>query len=745
MRFWNAKLGMGVSLFTIFTFLGSSLPLYAALEETEETKTLEEVTVAAAKPEEEGPFLPDVQGTKIYAGKKTSVVDLDKLPTITNNNYRQALVKVPGLLLSEESTPLVSIGYRGLNPDRTQFMQVLKDGIPIVADLFGYPEAYYTPLLQTVDHIDFIRGGSGLLYGPQPGGALNYVTKKPDTEHSLLVHSDNAFGQDNYYSTYESVTGSLGPVGYLGYIHERQGEGFRRANSDFEVIGGGWKTTINQKGKTRLTLNYDEYHEEHGEPGGLSRSPGSVPTFDEDPHFSTRLYDRFLLERSQGSAIFEHEFSEKAQFDFRIYGGRYRRWSRRQRGGGFGTLPTGSAALTNDIQEQDFYTLGFEPRFRRDYDLWKGEHTFTFGTHTYFSKSPRMDQRGAKPWADSGVIRNENNRYSRYLAVFAENKFKWWRLSIIPAIRLEHLWQRFEEKSNVNRKDLVDQQTFDFVPLFGGGLVFDVGKGIELYANISQSWRPVLFAESVPTGSGQVVPQNIGEGRAVQYDFGLRGRPVPFFYWDVDYFLLNFKDKLGTVENQIRTVGDAIHQGMELGTEIDLVAAYDYWGKTNLVDKIGSVSPFVALTLLEAEFYTGPNKRRRPQFTPRYNLRFGVNYRWRERVKLSLLSTFVAEHWADDAGTVNRYIPSYKVWDLTAEVVLLKNLFGVGDLSLYGGVNNLFDEQYFARVTGTGVDPGYPRNIYGGFKVSLGAPRLGKLFGKAEPETPAASQLGTAY
>lgn len=696
----------------------------------------------AARTDSEAPFLPDVQGTKINAGKKTSVVRLKELPAITNNNYRQALVKVPGLLLSEETTPLFSLGYRGLNPDRAQFMQVMKDGIPIVADMFGYPEAYYTPILETVERIEFIRGGSALLYGPQPGGALNYVTKKPATDRYFQTYSDNAFGQDNYFSTYEAVTGGAGPVGYLGYIHERQGDGFRRENSDFEVISSGIKITVNQTGQTRLTGNFEEYHEEHGEPGGLARTPGAIPTFDEDLRFSTRLFDRFRLERRQGSLILEHEFSDDAQLDFRIYGGNYRRWSRRQRGGGFGTLPAGANAPTNDIQEQDFYTLGFEPRFRYNYQLLEGNHTLTLGTHTYFSKSPRSDQRGTFPTADSGTIQSENSRTSRYFSIFAENLFKWWRISIIPSVRLEHLWQRIEEKVNVNRTDLVDQQTFDFTPLFGLGLVYEVMKNIEFYANLSQSYRPRLFAESVPLGAGQTITSNIGEGSGTQYDFGLRGKPASFFNWDVDYFLLNFKDKLGTVGNNIEDVGNANHQGMELAAEADLVGAYDFFKKSHWTDRIGSVSPFASLTLLEAEFYTGPNKRRRPQFTPQYNFRFGVNYRWRDRVQLSLLSTFVDEHFADDAGTVNRLIPSYKIWDLTTEINLLKNVFGVADLSLYGGVNNLFDEVYFSRVTGTGVDPGAPRNIYGGFKVSLGTPSRLRA-GEKEAVPPAIS--GASY
>ncbi len=49
------------------------------------------------------------------------MLDFDALPAISGSNYRQALIQTPGLVLSEESTPLLSIGYRGLAPHRAQF------------------------------------------------------------------------------------------------------------------------------------------------------------------------------------------------------------------------------------------------------------------------------------------------------------------------------------------------------------------------------------------------------------------------------------------------------------------------------------------------------------------------------------------------------------------------------------------------------------------------------------------------
>ena len=60
----------------------------------EVVEQLPEVQVRADYDREvEGAFLPDVQGTKIHAGKKTSNIDLEDLPEISMDNYRQAIAK----------------------------------------------------------------------------------------------------------------------------------------------------------------------------------------------------------------------------------------------------------------------------------------------------------------------------------------------------------------------------------------------------------------------------------------------------------------------------------------------------------------------------------------------------------------------------------------------------------------------------------------------------------------------------
>ncbi|MBI1992753.1 MAG: TonB-dependent receptor, partial [Candidatus Omnitrophica bacterium] len=86
----------------------------------------------------------------------------------------------------------------------------------------------------------------------------------------------------------------------------------------------------------------------------------------------------------------------------------------------------------------------------------------------------------------------------------------------------------------------------------------------------------------------------------------------------------------------------------------------------------------------------------------------------RDRAKVSLSSVFVDDHFADDSNLAARTVPSYKAWDLTAELKLWKDY-----VTVYGGINNLFDERYYARVRSDGIDPAYERNLYGGLRVGV--------------------------
>jgi outer membrane receptor protein involved in Fe transport len=162
----------------------------------------------------------------------------------------------------------------------------------------------------------------------------------------------------------------------------------------------------------------------------------------------------------------------------------------------------------------------------------------------------------------------------------------------------------------------------------------------------------------------------------------------------------------------IQNVGDARHQGIELATEFDVTGWWDDWKDTDFSQTIGIVNLFFNLMLLDAEFTGGSNEGKTPQYAPDHILRGGIEYLFRDKVKVRLGGTFVDDHFANDSNSAEFFIPSYQVWDLTAEVKVYKDI-----LSLFGGVNNLFDESYFARVRSDGIDPADGRNYYGGAKI----------------------------
>ena len=692
---------------------------------------MEEVQVRADYDREvSGAFLPDVDGTKIHAGKKTSNIDLEQIPDISMDNYRQVISKTPGLVLAEENTPLLSIGYRGYDPHRMQFFQVLEDGIPIHADMVGYPEAYYTPPLDAVESVEVVRGGAALMYGPQPAGAINFVMKKPPLDTPFTLESTNILGSFDMYSNFTSFGGTLGKFGYYGYYDHQQTDGFREANSDFFLNAWGGTFALDATGPVRWYLNATAYDETHGEPGGLTLEDGpNTVNYDTNRDGTSRFYDRMRVSRYAVSVINEWDISDRTLFTFRTWFDYYLRFSRRQNGGGFGTLPAGPKAQTNQIENQQFYTYGAEPRMSHNWDWLGNTHTLTGGMMFYYDWSPRVDETGNSPTAMTGSTVNQSNRESVYYSLFAENLFQFGSFSITPGFRLENIWQSVRELVNKSSfqtgKPLQDETIYNFAPLFGLGLEYDFTPEVAVYANVSQAYRPPIFTQAVPTSPNIAVVGNLQESNIVNYEIGFQGEPVDWITWDTSVFLIDNSDQIGSravndgpITTVIENSGRSIVYGWDIYTEVDFVgAANAAWNKDDgksWVDRYGSISAYTALTLQKGQFINGPNDGKTPQYLSDYVLRFGLTYNWRDRIKAAFMGNFMGSTYAADNNPASRFIPAYNVWDLTVEAKVYKD-----NVSVIAGVNNVFNKDYYARIRADGIDPAAPRNWYAGVKVEF--------------------------
>ena len=735
------------------TQLPVSLGSFAAITET--ISTTEPVVVHGFDVNPvEYPALPEVQGTRINSGKKTSFVKPEEFPSVANNNYREVLATTPGLLVSEEpNSPVINFGYRGLDSQRAETMQVLKDGISIKNEQFGFPETHYTPILDAVERIEFIRAGAALQFGPQPGGALNFVMKMPSRDGQFHFLTKNLYGSDELFQSFTSIDGTIGQFGYYVYFDHREREGFR-VNSDYDLSNGSVRLVWEATSGDRFVLTLEMYEEEHGEPGGLRTfiDPAAPLAnnilYQNGRNQSSRFFDRFILQRNYADLNYQHLFSESTQLELKAFGGYLSRYSKRQRGGGVGILPFGAASNTNSVQEREVWNEGVDVRLRHDYMLGGDTSTFTGGVYFYHATQDRTDERGTTPNADRGVLRNFAVGETTDWSIFAENRFHFGRLSLTPGFRLEFLNQTLDEEVNVTRNYLLTRDDDSFVPLFSFGVGYVLLEGqhpetttaqdakdakqavtatnmvpggpprLELYGTVAEAYRPRTYGELVPTSANGVVNDDLKEGDSLQFEIGLRGKPFPWLTFDIGGFHYTFDDQVGEVVGvdpitglqftTTQNVGDAEYTGFEAGVELDILALINGGNES----PYGQLNLYGNVTLLDAEFTSGPNNGLAPAYAPDYQFKVGALYRWKDRIKVGLIGTIVDDHFANASNSATHFVPAYAVWDLTAEANFCNGRFGV-----FAGIGNLFDEDFWGEVRDEGILPAARRNYYGGVKI----------------------------
>ena len=199
-----------------------NIVLGAAHGDTVATAKLEPVVVTAKKAS--APVttsLPDVRGTEIFAGKKTQTIRVDSLPmNAAQDVSRQLFARAPGANITETANsgfPSNGIGFRGLNPVQSVEMNVRQDGVNIVADLYGYPETYYTPPAEAVERVDLVRGSSSLQFGPQFGGVIDYVLRDGAPDSPLRIKARETGGSFGMFNSYLSAEGGQGKWTYFAY------------------------------------------------------------------------------------------------------------------------------------------------------------------------------------------------------------------------------------------------------------------------------------------------------------------------------------------------------------------------------------------------------------------------------------------------------------------------------------------------------------------------------------------------
>ncbi len=695
-----------ILLFSAFLIAPTSNALAQEVPAGEPTRVFELPPVVVDSPSQHIEMRPVVD-RKIYSGKKTTVIQKSEQPTAPGNQYRQTLAQIPGLMVSEvNNESFASIGYRGIGDPHESFnILMLRDGLPVTPDPYGYPAAYYVPPQEALDRVEFFRGGAGLLYGPQPGGALDWQLRKaPRTNQDLKLMTKNLGGLHGMYSSFTEATFASDSFGGLGSLAFRGSRGFRERNSDSKILNPRLNFGWNIDTTSRLSFDVDYYQGKFGEPGGLAltRSAGVV-ALDEGIEKTTLSNDRFEFDRTGVVLAWDKDWSAQTGAKTSLWFSQAKRTSFRQALGGataFGGIAIGT---TNTIQEQNFQTTGIDVRVLHKYELADNDQNLSVALTVINTNSPFSQQTGSSATARSGTVTKELARKTLSSAVAVENAFKLDRLTVIPGVRAEAIDQNIEESLNVGGTAPLRNAKKTSSPLLGGlGAEYRFDWGGNLYTNFSQGYKPPSFTDTVPLSTGDVISEDIKEAKTFSKEIGIRGA-FSVFETDLSIFQIDFSDQFGRVGTSLRNVGSSRTDGVEV-----LVA-----GKIT-----NGFSAYANATFLSARFNGGPLDGKTPQYAPKEMYRAGVTWAYDEKSSVRLQMQSTGEHFGDDANTDRFRLPSTTVWDLSGEQAL-PGVWKFSETKLNWGIQNLLDLKSHSRVRSNGVEPLQPLSVYAGLSLYL--------------------------
>ena len=698
---------------------------------------LDEVTLIANKKKSfQLRKLKDVEGTTINAGKKNEVILITQaIGNIASNNSRQIYSQIPGLNIfeSDDAGIQLNIGGRGLNPNRSSNFNTRQNGYDISADVLGYPESYYTPPAESLKEIKIIRGAASLQYGTQFGGLVNFIFKEPETDKKIELLSRNTLGSNNLYTNFTSLSGKKNKISYYTFFNFKEGEGFR-ANSNFNSKNAFLNINYNPSDKVlfKLDFTYLKYLAKQG--GGLSDK-----MFKDDPYQSNRSRNWFGIDWFVYNFKYQQKLSLDSTLSVSLFGLNATRNSI-----GFRTnrVDQIDPLLERDLINGDFNNFGAEIKYLTKYKIFSSPSTLLFGSKLYNSRNYSEQGPGSDSYdADFEIKTNEfpnytnqsNYKYPNYnYAFFAENIFYInEKISITPGFRYEYIQTEsdgYYKKINLDGAgnvilnstiDNSEKRKRNFI-LLGIGFSIKPNNSIEIYSNFSENYRSVTFADISILNPAFSINPNINDENGNTFDIGIRGNFKKLISYDINFFNLNYKNRIGfvqkvtamgNVKSEKGNVGDARISGIESLVDFNLSRIFDL-GDNYIFNYYINYS-YIDSKYTNSDIPGVVNKR--VEFVPKNNLKTGLRFGFKDFI-FSYQYSYISNQFTDSSNAIDGSlsgvigeIPSYKISDLSAS-------YSINKLKFELGVNNLLKEKYFTRratgYPGPGIIPSSPLSYY---------------------------------
>ena len=681
--------------------------------------------------------LKDFEGTSVFAGKKSEVINLNgSLANLAGNNSRQIYSQIAGLNIfqNDDAGLQLNIGGRGLDPNRSSNFNTRQNGYDISADVLGYPESYYTPPAEAIDEIQILRGAASLQYGTQFGGLVNFIIKSGNNYKPFEVVNRNTIGSNNLYTNFTSISASKNNLKTYAFINYKKGEGFR-SNSEFKSLNLFLKNDykINNSSKISTEITYLKY---------LAKQAGGLTDlmFYENPYQSNRSRNWFGVNWLLYNILYDYEYSDSSKISASFFG---LNASRNALGFRTNRVSQIDAMEERDLIKGEFNNFGFEIRFLNNYKLFNKKAIWVVGSKFYNSSNTSEQGPGSNGKDADFNMKTEEfpfyNFQSKYkypnknLSFFFENIiYLNEKTSITPGLRYEHIKTESDGFFKKTNRDAAGNVIFDelinnserrkrnFI-LLGLGASYKSSDSFEVYFNISENYRSVTFADISIFNPAYMINPNISDENGSTTDIGIRGTYKKIISYDLSTFLLAYNNRIGfvqrvtssgNVKSERGNVGDAKILGFESIIDFNISEIFLKKNENTIFNY------FINFSFIESEYISSKEpgvKGKKVEFIPKLNLKTGAKIGFKNFM-LGIQYTYLSDQFTDSSNAINSnlsgvigMIPQYDVFDISTS-------YSLKEFKFESGVNNLFNKKYFTRratgYPGPGIIPSSPRTLY---------------------------------
>lgn len=647
---------------------------------------------------------------KTWAGSR-SVIDNDQLTKGANRTLDDALQRVPGVKIQDETGTgvLPQIAVRGLYDSRSGRVQILEDGIPLALAPYGQEGMSLFPVtFATVDRIDVVRGGAAVQYGPNNvGGVINIISKPiPLTWENEIAERATFYGKGrNLWDTYLRTGGMLNDnFGLQVEGNQVKGNSFREysgSKTQNYRIRGLW----NINDATSLNFSY-QYYDAHANLAGAL----SAKDYHQNRRQSTRPFDDYDGHTKRYSAVYNQQlgglgFIDSAEFNWMFFAHN----SDRDFHLGMSQVPgqNFNPALPADLVQNSprhFKTWGTEPRFSFDVNGDKVNQHWIVGGRFVKEKIDYQVRQRALTTDLTSVTRDwyfDDKAWAGYVS----NAIKLFddKFTITPGMRYEHIGEKYSDRKSDFRANAKDGQ---WLP--GLTLGYQLTDEWFLYADTQKSVRPAQVTQVVKGG-------DVSSELAWNYEGGVRYMPTKNVSLQTGLYRIDYKDQISynSSTDSYDNIGRTRHEGIELE---------GFWSP----EAVEGLRLHAGYAYLKAEQRNGVNKGKRVPYSSRNQVTLDGSYDWRGTT-FALNGYYFSRSFSDAANSERETakgdagpMPSYWVWNAQVSRDLYKSASAT--VNGYVGVNNLFNRDYWFRGIDTspwGRQPAPGRSVTAGIGVKF--------------------------